>query len=89
MPLSNAPIQNDLNTGGRASQPWALFFTNVALLLGNTQPQQLPTYTVATLPTASTWTGYVIYVSDETGGATLAFSDGTNWRRVQDRNVVS
>jgi len=31
----------------------------------------------------------VIYVSNETGGATLAFSDGTNWRRVQDRAVVS
>lgn len=30
-----------------------------------------------------------IYVSDETGGSTLAFSDGTNWRRVQDRVIVS
>ena len=30
-----------------------------------------------------------VYVSDETGGATLAFSDGTNWRRVQDRAIVS
>lgn len=30
-----------------------------------------------------------LYVSDEAGGATLAFSDGTNWRRVQDRVIVS
>jgi len=28
-------------------------------------------------------------VSDEAGGATLAFFDGSAWRRVQDRNVVS
>lgn len=46
-------------------------------------------YTVATLPSASTYAGSMIYVSDETGGATVAFSDGTNWRRVQDRNIVS
>ena len=46
-------------------------------------------YTVATLPSAADNTRAQIYVSDETGGATLAFSDGTNWRRVQDRVVVS
>jgi hypothetical protein len=52
-------------------------------------PLLLETYTVATLPTASLWTQGLIYVSDETGGATIAFSDGTNWRRVQDRAIVS
>ena len=50
---------------------------------------QAPTYTVATVPAAATYPRGVIYVSNETGGATLAFSDGTNWRRVQDRSVVS
>lgn len=49
----------------------------------------LPTYTVATVPTASDYTGYLIYVSDEAGGAVPAFSDGTNWRRCTDRTVVS
>lgn len=59
-----------------------------------TAPLPLKEYTVATLPTASIyresgeWCG-LIAVSDETGGYTLAFSDGTNWRRVQDRAVVS
>jgi hypothetical protein len=28
-------------------------------------------------------------VSDETGGHTLAFFDGTDWRRAQDLTVVS
>jgi hypothetical protein len=44
-------------------------------------------YTIATLPSAVT--GGNIYVSDETGGAIPAFSDGTNWRRYSDRAVVS
>jgi hypothetical protein len=45
------------------------------------------TFTVATLPTAVA--GGFIYVSDETGGATMAFSDGTNWRRTTDLAIVS
>jgi hypothetical protein len=49
---------------------------------------QLRSYTVATLPSAAT-AGQWIYVSDETGGATPAFSDATNWRRVSDRAVVA
>ena len=44
-------------------------------------------FTVATVPDATA--AGLIYVSDETGGAVLAFSDGTNWRRVTDRAVVS
>jgi hypothetical protein len=46
-------------------------------------------YTVATVPAAATYARGVIYVSDETGGATMAFSDGTNWRRFSDRAIVS
>jgi hypothetical protein len=46
-------------------------------------------YTVATVPDAAESEQGLIYVSDESGGATLAFSDGTNWRRVQDRVIIS
>jgi hypothetical protein len=44
---------------------------------------KVPTYTVATAPSASTaGAGTVIYVSDgAAGSAILAFSDGTNWKR--------
>lgn len=45
--------------------------------------------TVGNLPTASANTGAIMYCSNETGGATLVFSDGTNWRRVQDRAVAA
>ena len=54
-----------------------------------TAPLRLASYTVATVPDASLWTRSLIYVSDETGGAVVAFSDGTDWRRVTDRAVVS
>lgn len=33
--------------------------------------------------------GAVIYVSDDSAGATLAFCDGAGWRRVHDRNPVA
>jgi hypothetical protein len=49
-----------------------------------------PSYTVAGVPSASTkGAGAMIYVSNETGGAVLAFSDGTAWRRVTDRAVIA
>lgn len=44
---------------------------------------------VADLPDPATMTGQMVFVPDETGGATMAFSDGSDWRRVQDRAVVS
>jgi hypothetical protein len=44
----------------------------------------------ASLPGAATvGAGALLYVTDEAGGAVMAFSDGTNWRRVTDRAVVS
>lgn len=47
-------------------------------------------YTVATVPSASgVGAGGHIFVTDETGGATGAYSDGTNWRRYSDRAIVS
>lgn len=52
-------------------------------------------FTVANLPPATDYVpddnGFAsfVYVSDETGGAQMAFSDGTNWRRFTDRTIVS
>ena len=52
-------------------------------------PPRLPSHLVSALPSAATYVRGLIYVSDEAGGPTVAFSDGTNWRRVQDYAVVS
>lgn len=50
----------------------------------------LPSFTVAGLPSAGTaGAGRLVYVSNESGGAVPAFSDGAAWRRVTDRAVVS
>jgi len=60
-------------------------------------PFKVQGYAVASLPDATKYGSTsssdpfssLIFVYNETGGATLAFSDGTNWRRVQDRIIVS
>jgi hypothetical protein len=51
-------------------------------------PVRVGSSTVSGMPSANP-AGQVLYVSNESGGAVIAFSDGTNWRRVTDRAVVS
>lgn len=51
-------------------------------------PPLVPSYTVVGVPSASP-AGQLAYISNESGGATLAFSDSTNWRRVSDRAIIS
>lgn len=51
---------------------------------------RVPTYLKTELPPVPDATNpSIIYVSNEAGGAVLAFSDGTNWRRSTDRAIVS
>lgn len=52
-------------------------------------PNAFPSYIVAGVPAAAGHAGKTILVTDEAGGAVLAFSDGTAWRRVTDRAVIS
>lgn len=52
-------------------------------------PVQIPSFTVSTVPSVASYVRCIIYVTDESGGATLAFCDGTNWRRVTDRAIIS
>ena len=71
----------------REAPPWFNFF------LQSTERElarvtNLESYVVADLPSAAL-PPRLIYVSDETGGAVVAFNDGTNWRRVTDRAIVS
>jgi hypothetical protein len=65
---------------------------NLGLLVqaGILQPDQIvfPSYTVTTLPIANP-AAQMVFVSDESGGPVMAFSDGLNWRRVTDRAIVS
>ena len=54
----------------------------------STVPFQLPSFTVATVPAAASYTGCLIYVSNGTANKRLAVSDGTSWR-FPDGAVVS
>jgi hypothetical protein len=60
------------------------------VLSGLIYPNQfvLPSFTTSTLPSAAV-AGAMIYVTNETGGPVPAFADGTNWRRVTDRAIVT
>lgn len=58
-------------------------------MIANNNPIPTPSYTVAGAPDATAYEGTLIFVSDETGGATTAFSDGTNWLRVYDKAIIS
>ena len=68
---------------------------NVTIDMGAiTNDDRMPTphdsYTVAEANSLSYLnTGDMIFVSNESGGATMAFYDGSDWRRVQDRAVIS
>lgn len=61
---------------------------SLALTISEHGYPEAPTYTVATLPNPGNGGGMIL-VSDEVGGAVLAFSDNTNWRRVTDRAIVA
>jgi hypothetical protein len=53
-------------------------------------PVRVKSYTVAGLPGATaSGAGAIVFVTNEAGGAVLAFSDGAVWRRVTDRVAVS
>jgi hypothetical protein len=58
--------------------------------INSDSPMPLRVYKVSELPDATQFTnGEHVFVSDESGGPIPAFSDGTDWRRVTDRVIVS
>ena len=74
----------------KTSPDGSAFATGLTLVAAADGVPKLPGFTVSSLPAASTaGPGALAYVSDETGGAVLAFSDGTDWRRLTDRAVVA
>jgi len=55
----------------------------------NDAPMKLVSKTVSQLGSLVSSAGAMVYCTDESGGAIPAFYDGTNWRRVSDRAIVS
>lgn len=79
---------------------WTKWFRSIGDMLG-VFPLKVQAFSVSNLTTTelnpARWGNVtpkdafssIIFVYDETGGATLAFSDGTDWRRVTDLAIVS
>jgi hypothetical protein len=96
-PKTNASLTYNATTGALSatsiSTPTVSSATNVTLSpatqILNAAPMRLMSRTVAELAALTVTAGAIVYVSNETGGAVVAFYDGTNWRRVTDRVVVS
>lgn len=90
MPLKLPPIADlTLLQTGRFTKPWVEWLQSVWKYLSGQEPIALASYTVATVPSAILNPAALIYVTNETGGAVPAFSDGTDWRRVTDRAIIS
>jgi hypothetical protein len=90
--MSNNPIVDTPAVGQKVIEEGA--FTQQAQSLVESYELALNSgkqneYTVATVPDATKCRGCSIMITDETGGYTMAFSDGTNWLRVQDRAIIS
>jgi hypothetical protein len=54
-----------------------------------TGPIKLQSYPKAAVPPAAANPGALIYVSDAATGATVCYSNGTNWLRVDTSAVLS
>lgn len=74
----------------KTSADGSTFTVGLTLVAGANGVPRLPSVTVAGLPSAVTaGAGALAHVSDEAGGAVIAFSDGIAWRRVTDRAVIT
>lgn len=87
--MNFSPWEAYFQDNGHPTQQGQLLLTRIAGINSPvfTGVPVAPSYTVATLP--SPVAGGFIFVTDESGGATLAMSDGVDWRRVTDRAVVT
>lgn len=72
----------------RVAHDGALQMGGANTVISPSRHHRLRAYGRTSLPSAAT-PGEMIFVSDATGGAVPAFSDGANWRRMTDRTVVS
>lgn len=75
-------IRNCGNVGINVTSPTTALHVNGAVRIGSSAVSALTS-------AASAGEGAIIYVPDAIGGAILAFSDGSSWRRSDDRSVIS
>jgi hypothetical protein len=98
MKINSKPAYGEkITPEGNASTNFQLYLDDLeerlnTFLLGDAV--KIPSYAKASLPSAANnfetgESSSLIYVTDDVGGAVVAFTDGTDWRRVTDRAVIS
>ena len=87
--LITSSTTNTINYGSLTDAVVALVNSDYGVVETSGGPVEFPRYAVLSVPDASAYIGHMIYVTNDTGGPVMAFSDGTNWRRVTDRAVIS
>jgi hypothetical protein len=68
--------------------PWAHELARERTAQIPAAPWPLARFAQADLPNPARAHGALIFVDDASGGAVPAFSDGTHWRRCDDRTVI-
>lgn len=87
--LVTATASDTVDYGLITATTTALVNSDYGVIETSGGPVEFPRYAVAQVPSASAYIGHMVYITNETGGPVMAFSDGTNWRRVTDRAVIS
>lgn len=87
-PKRSDPIVNEDGSPSKQTIDW---FDDLELKINEiiSERNQLDAFVKADLPSVTENQTLQIYVTDDIGGPTPAYSDGTNWRRYKDGNTIS
>jgi len=82
------------NNAGTITNQYSFYGAEQPATIYNQGGMELPSFTVANLTASSPVevtrrTGNMVFCTDETGGAIPCFWDGSDWRRMSDRAVIS
>ena len=90
MGLVTDPVTTSEDLGLVTSLADIFYDLGTLVISGLVWPDQLklPSYIVSGLPSPSI-IGLMAFATDAAGGSIPVFSDGTNWRRVDDRSIVT
>jgi hypothetical protein len=80
IPGEQAP-NNFMNWIHRLTNDWVKYFDSVV-------PETL-TNNIARPSAVDVGAGKILYISDLGEGGTMAFSDGTNWRKISDNSIIN
>jgi len=91
--ITSNPKRSDpiVNKDGSPSKQTIDWFDDIELKINEiaNDKDRLEEFVKFSLPSASENQTLQIYVTDDIGGGTPAYSDGADWRRYKDGNIIS